>query len=342
MRRTTLAGRCPTFPRRFAAAVLAAVLLAAPFAIPSGSALRADEAVVAGKGFRALVAERQRETLRAVAEYIAKNPSADDLEEACAFAFETAAANGLEADVVPLADQFLARPDLPPPARQLAQSTLALGLARSGRLDDGIARYGAYLLGARSQSPFRALDLAGSLSARARIAGNLAASREIYERLAGAFPLNAQITGIVEGRLARQDLIGKAAPAVIAADTRGDPFDLSALAGRVVLVDFWATSCAPCLAEFPNLRQLHREYGPRGFEIVGVSFDDAAATVETFQSRARLPWRMIMNESPRGTISEAFRTRSIPALFLIDKEGKIAQVDVRGADLREAIEGLLK
>jgi thiol-disulfide isomerase/thioredoxin len=329
-------------PRVLSAAALACVCFGVAFIGCLHQVSGADEGAVREKGVRALIAARHRETLRAVSEYISSNPQADDLEQAYAFAFETAGANGLEAEVIPLAEQFLARRDLDPPARQLAQTALSLGLARSGKLEEGMAQYGAYLLGARSQSPFRALDLAGSLSARARLAGNLAASREIYERLAAAYPLNAQIGSIVEGRIARQDLIGQSAPPVVATDTQGKPFDLASLAGRVVLVDFWATNCAPCLAEFPNLRQLHKDYGGRGFEIVGVSFDDAAATVEAFQSRARLPWRMVMNESPRGMISEGFRTRSIPALFLIGRDGKIAQVDVRGADLREAIEALLK
>jgi peroxiredoxin len=329
-------------PRGFSVAARACLCVGAAFASLLQPASGAEEGAAREKGVRALIAARHRETLRAVSEYISGNPQADDLEQAYAFAFETAGANGLEAEVIPLAEQYLARRDLDPPARQQAQSTLSLGLARSGKLEEGMAQYGAYLLAARSQSPFRALDLAGSLSARARLAGNLAASREIYERLAAAYPLNAQITGIVEGRLARQDLIGQPAPAIAATDTRGQPFELAGLAGRVVLVDFWATNCAPCLAEFPNLRQLHKDYGGRGFEIVGVSFDDGPATVEAFQSRARLPWRMVMNESPRGAISEGFRTQSIPALFLIDKEGRIAQVDVRGADLREAIERLLK
>lgn len=305
-------------------------------------AARAGEPAAATAGFRTLLDQRQRETLQAVADYIAKNPQADDVDQAYAWMFETASASGLEAEVVMAAEKFLARRDLDPSSRQLAQAALCVGLARTGKLDASLSEFGAYLTGARFRSPFQTLDLASSLAAQARIAGNINASREIYERVASAYPFNAQITEIIEGRIARQEQIGKPVPRVVANDVQGKPFDLATLGGQVVLVDFWATNCAPCLAEFPNLRQLYKEYGGRGFEIVGVSFDDSPDTVETFRTRAKLPWRMVMNESSQGKISERFLTRTIPALFLVDKQGKIAQVDVRGTDLRVVVERLLK
>lgn len=303
----------------------------------SGSVFAAEPA-----GFRGLLEQRQRETLQAVGEYIAKNPQADDLDQAYAWIFETASVSGLEAEVVSLAEHTLARRDLDPSLRQLAQTVLCVGLARKGQFDEGLAQFGSYLMGARFRSPFQTLDLASSLAAQARIAGKTNVSREIYERAGAAFPFNAQITEIIEGRIARQELIGKPAPAVVTMDTQGNPFELASLSGQVVLVDFWATSCAPCLAEFPNLRQIYKEFGGRGFEIVGVSFDESPDTVESYRTRAKLPWKMVMNESPQGKISERFATRTIPSLFLVDKQGIIAQVDVRGRDLRDVIEQLLK
>lgn len=292
--------------------------------------------------FRGLLEQRQRETIRAVSEYIAGNPQADDVDAAYAWIFETAGANGLEAEAAPLAEGFLSRRDLDPASRQLAQSTLCLGLARSGKLDAALAEFGAYLQGARFGSPFKSLDLASGLAAQARVAGHLDASKAIYERVSSAYPLNAQIGEIIEGRIARQELIGKPAPAVSATDTQGKPFELAGLSGQVVLVDFWATNCAPCLAEFPNLKQIYQDHHSKGFEIVGVSFDDGAEIVEAYRTRAKLAWPMVMNESPAGRISDRFRTRTIPALFVIDKQGQVAQVDVRGPDLRLVIEKLLK
>lgn len=293
-------------------------------------------------GFRQLLDRRQRETLRAVLDYVDAHPSADDVDQAATWAFETAQSGGLETEVIPLAEKIIARRDVEPAGRQLAQSVLCIGLARGGKLPEAMAQFEGSLLGARLQSPFKVLDLASALAAQARLAGNQEASRMIYERVAASFPLNAQIGEIVEGRIARQELIGKPAPAVKANDVAGQPFELAALSGKVVLVDFWGTTCAPCIAEFPNLRQLYREYHERGFEIVGVSFDDSPATVESFATRTKLPWKMVMNVSSGELISDRFRTRTIPALFLVDAQGVIAQVDVRGNDLRVTIERLLK
>lgn len=300
---------------------------------------RADEP---GASFRSILAQQEKESLRIVSAYVTKNPQAADVEEACLWVFEAAVDHGLEADAVPVAEMYLRRRNLDPAGKQLAHSTLATGLARSGKLPEAMREFEKFMMGARLQSPFRALDLASGLAAQARIAGQLESSREMLQRVASAYPLDAQISEIVAARLGRQELIGKRLPLPSGLDTRGKPLDAADCKGKVVLIDFWSTTCAPCLAEFPNLKQLYADHHARGFEIVGVSFDDRAPTVEAFRERSKLPWRSMLNESPQGTVSERFRTKSIPALFVVDREGTIAQVDVRGPDLRLVIERLLK
>ncbi|MFN0056384.1 MAG: TlpA family protein disulfide reductase [Planctomycetales bacterium] len=301
----------------------------------------AQDAPKAAVSFRDLLEQHQKAALQAATDYAAAHPDADDADQARVWALETASAAGLEALVVPLARQYSARRDLDPASRQIGQAALCLGLARGGQFDEAQAELAAYLQGARFQSPFKALDLASGVAAQARIAGKLGLSREVLERVASAYPLHPQINEIVEGRIARQELIGKPAPPVATTDLKGQPLELQSLAGQVVLVDFWATNCAPCLAEFPNLRQIYKEFHPQGFEIVGVSFDDSPETVEGFRARAQLPWPMVMNQSQQGAISERFRTRTIPALFLVDRQGHVAQVDVRGPDLRAVVQRLL-
>jgi len=330
----------------FGLAVHRVPLLVALWSLTSAGlpmALAADPAVSkSATGFRALVDKHQREALLGVADYLARHAEADDAEAAAQWLFETAVAQGLEAEVVAPAEEFLKRRGLDQPSISLAQQALCVGLARTGKRAEALAVFDAFLKGVRFQSPFRSLDLAGSLAAQARITGDLAAARAIYERVAAAYPLNTQITEIVEGRIARQELIGQPAPRLAAGDIEGKRIDLADYAGKVVLVDFWATNCAPCLAEFPNLKQLYKEHHENGFEIVGVSFDEGPETVQAYLARAKLPWRMVMNESSEGQISRRFKTRTIPALFLIDRKGQIAQVDVRGNDLRIVVEKLLK
>jgi peroxiredoxin len=305
---------------------------------------QADDAPAVGTstGFRAIVDKHQREAIRQVAEYVAAHPDAEDAEPAALWMFETASAQGLESEVVDAAEQFLKRRDLDQTSLSQARQALCLGLARAGKRAEAATVFDAYLRGVRFQSPFRALDLAGSLSALARMDGDLAGSREILERVSSAYPLNQQIGEIIEGRISRQQLIGQPAPRFGASDLEGKRVDAADYANRVVLVDFWGTTCAPCLAEFPNLKQIYRDFHEQGFDIVGISFDDSPATVEAFRARAKLPWRMAMNESPEGPVSGRFKVRTIPALFLIDRKGNVAQVDVRGNDLRTVIEKLLR
>jgi peroxiredoxin len=323
--------------------LLSAVTCATVIAVLSpASADDAPGATVAPTGFRSLLDNHQRAALRQIADYVVTNQDADDIEQASLWLFETARAQGLEADVVRAAEQFLKRREFEQPAIAQAREALCVGLARTGKQAEALAVFDAWLKGLRFQSAFRVLDLASSLSAQARIAGDLAASRDIYERVSGAFPLNAQIGEIVEGRIARQELIGHPAPPIGANDMDGKRVEIADYAGKMLLIDFWATNCAPCLAEFPNLRQLYKDFHDKGLEIVGVSFDDSPDTVRGYAARARLPWRMTMNESPEGQIARRFKTKTIPALFLVDRKGTVAQVDVRGNDLRAVIEKLLE
>ena len=83
--------------------------------------------------------------------------------------FETAVAQGLEAEVVAPAEQFLTRRGLDQPSISLAQQALCVGLARTGKPAEALAVFDAFLKGVRFQSPFRSLDLASSLAAQARI-----------------------------------------------------------------------------------------------------------------------------------------------------------------------------
>ena len=304
----------------------------------------ADEPAASAKpsSFRSLLEKNQRNAIKEVAEYIAAHPDAEDLEQAAGWMFETASQNGLESDVVEIAEKFLRRPDLEPAVRSQAEQALCLGLARAGKRGEAFAVYESYLRGARFQSPFRSLDLASTFSGAARLEGDLNGSREIFERLAATYPLNAQIADIVEGRLSRQELIGQAAPSLGINDLEGKRVEIADYANKVLLIDFWGTNCAPCIAEFPNMKQIYKEYHDQGFEILGVSFDDGPATVDAYRTKGRLPWRMSMNSSPEGAVSTRYRVRTIPALFLVDRTGKIAQVDLRGPDLRTAVTRLLK
>lgn len=114
----------------------------------------------------------------------------------------------------------------------------------------------------------------------------------------------------------------------------GRPFSLRELEGKVVLLNFWATWCAPCRREIPDLIQLHRKYNPQGLEIVGLSLD--TVPVETIAGFVR-DWNMnytVLIDGPQSQVQEVVRRygqatgrpiTGIPTTFIIDREGYIVK-----------------
>ena len=109
----------------------------------------------------------------------------------------------------------------------------------------------------------------------------------------------------------------------------GKPFDLKSLRGKVVLLDFWATTCGPCIAEMPELKKHYEAFHARGFEIVGISIDmeeDKAKLVEFIQSR-QLPW--IQLHDPKDELFNQLHGFGVPYCLLLDREGKVILHDAR-------------
>ena len=105
---------------------------------------------------------------------------------------------------------------------------------------------------------------------------------------------------------------------------------LADLRGRVVVVDFWATWCPPCLAMLPMLHELHREWQPRGVEFVGVDSDGPMTTraeVVDFLSRRPFPYPVVVDDREVGA---RYGVYSIPHLVIVGRDGKIARVFVGG------------
>jgi cytochrome c biogenesis protein CcmG, thiol:disulfide interchange protein DsbE len=116
---------------------------------------------------------------------------------------------------------------------------------------------------------------------------------------------------------------GQPAPEYSAPTMQGDTVSLADLRGEVVLLNIWATWCAPCRVEMPHLQELHEELGGRGLRIVGVSVDSGSArgAVERFTDDLGIEFLIL--QDPRERISHVLGAYGVPFNVLIDREGII-------------------
>lgn len=130
-----------------------------------------------------------------------------------------------------------------------------------------------------------------------------------------------------------------ALPKLAAEDTR-DPglLSLAELEGRVVLVNFWATWCAPCESEMPAMERLYQALPRDGFELLAVSIDDIVADVEGFQERYQLSFPILLDQDQ--AVYKIYQTMGVPESLLIDQRGQIVEryVGPREWDAQEYLE----
>jgi thiol-disulfide isomerase/thioredoxin len=105
----------------------------------------------------------------------------------------------------------------------------------------------------------------------------------------------------------------------------GSAVDLAKLRGKVVLIDFWATWCPPCRDEIPGIVAAYKKYHGKGFEVVGISLDQDKAALTKYVADNKMPWPQYFDgKGWDNAISSRFGIQSIPAMWLIGKDGKLA------------------
>jgi thiol-disulfide isomerase/thioredoxin len=121
----------------------------------------------------------------------------------------------------------------------------------------------------------------------------------------------------------------------------GREVDLAALKGKVILIDFWATWCGPCVAEMPKVKAAYDKLHEKGFEIVGISFDEDKAALENFVKSKELKWPQYFDGLGwKNQFGQKYGISGIPAMWLVDKRGNLADLDGR-TDLEKKVESML-
>ena len=139
-------------------------------------------------------------------------------------------------------------------------------------------------------------------------------------------------------KIQRSLVEGSKFPDFEAKDTDGKPLSVASYKGKVVLVDFWATWCGPCVAELPNVQKAYEKYHAKGFDIIGISLDKERTKLTEFIKSRNMPWRQYFDgQFWQNKLAVKYGVNSIPATYLLDGKGVIIGKNLRGEALEAAL-----
>ena len=145
----------------------------------------------------------------------------------------------------------------------------------------------------------------------------------------------------MEGVIRRINILGTK-PQIKFKAVDGNEVDISKMQGKVVLIDFWATWCGPCMGELPNVLDVYKKYHDKGFEIVGISFDRDIESLQKVTKERGMTWPQYFDGKMwDNDFSAYYGIQGIPTVWLVDKEGKVVDTEARGSELGDKVKKLL-
>ena len=149
-----------------------------------------------------------------------------------------------------------------------------------------------------------------------------------------------QMASAAAGKLKKMDALGNPVKMAFKA-VDGRQVDLAKLKGKVVLIDFWATWCGPCIAELPNVKKTYAKYHEKGFEIVGISLDQSKDKLTDFVKENDMPWPQHFDGLGwKNEFAVMYGIQGIPAMWLVNKDGNLVDMKARSG-LDAKVEKLL-
>lgn len=164
-----------------------------------------------------------------------------------------------------------------------------------------------------------------------------------YDRMgniAQTSPKGKELKAAIDGMKALAP--GALAPDFTLSTASGEQLSLKDLRGHIVLIDFWASWCAPCIAEMPVVKEIYEKYNASGLEVIGISMDHVKTSWTKAIEKVQIPWTHVssLKGMKRCPVAQLYQVYAIPKLYIIDKEGKIVAKDLRGEELKRKIDEL--
>lgn len=300
--------------------------------------------------YQAQLREVDKRYIAELAKFAAQSAPAD-ADAAYRTLFQFAIARACCSEAEHAAENCLASAKTGRAARGLATLVRILDRADRGEFERAVREWEAYLAKTpkAGDTPDDEMTLAVGEACLQRLirAGRYDVAKKLCESSCDSDAAPSAIKNHFETRMSRLESVGKAAPSIEGTDIEGTNVSLAALKGRVVLIQFWATWCPPCVADMPELNALAEEYKGQGFTILGVNVDAmhedvkdmklVRSVVRRFLVERNASWPNVLNGRGAEDFAKAYGVEHVPANFLIGRDGKVVAIEQRGGDLEKAI-----